>query len=225
MGKTFFITGTGTEVGKTVVTAGLARAFINMQYKTKICKPVASGGIPSLDAVLLRQWSGVSQPVEEITPVTFEQPLAPYSIVRDFGGSLDIGGVLKSIRALEENSDILLVEGIGGVVVPLLREYSVIDLISELQYPVLVVADAGLGTINHTVMTLQTLRHRRVPVVGFVANHVRADGDLSEDTNPDIITELSGVPCLGRIPYAGANDAIMEQLEKVFEKLARILIE
>ncbi|MDX9703406.1 MAG: dethiobiotin synthase [Candidatus Auribacterota bacterium] len=220
-----FITGTGTEVGKTVVTAGLARSFIKMGYRTGVCKPIASGGIPSPDAVTLKQMIATDQSLEEITPVNFLQPLAPYTIVRDYGGSIPMADVIDSIKSLELKTDILIVEGIGGVMVPLLRHYSVIDLITELQYPVLVVASTGLGTINHSLMTLQMLKLRCIPVYGFVANRVMADGDISENTNPDIIAELSGVPCLGRVPHAKSDGDIMQQLEKHFERIAKVIIE
>lgn len=218
----FFITGTGTEVGKTVVTGALARFFFRSGYCTKVCKPFASGGIPSPDAVTLAACLDGTQSAGSIAPVSFVQPLAPYTIVREYNGSLDIGAALNDVHQLGREADVLLVEGIGGVMVPLLRTYSVIDFIAELQYPVLVVADAGLGTINHTVMTLAMLKARRVPVAGFVANHRSPGGaDISTDTNPAIISELTGVPCLGVIPYiTGAEETICEQVEKSIEHIA-----
>jgi len=221
--KGIFITATDTEVGKTIVTCGLTMALRKKGVSVCAIKPVASGGIPNPDSILLSKCLGVDP--DDTSAVSFKEPLAPYSIIRKTGMKIDVSYAIQKIKNLERSSDLVIVEGIGGILVPFDKQYSVIDLIVELGYPVLVVCRTELGTINHTLMTLKLLEHRKVPIIGFTANNTTdAETDISQPDNPGIIEELSGIECLCVFPYAGKGNDIFTKLDKEFECLAEKII-
>lgn len=207
-----FITGTDTGVGKTVVTAALARHLRNRGVRVGVMKPFASGvgGAEQVtgpeDAELLREAAGLAgQPIASIGPVRLRLPLAPLSAAREEGLELDILGVLDRVRDCIARYEMLLIEGIGGVAVPLADEVLVSGFIHELAVPALVVARSALGTINHSLLTIEHLRIRGVPVAGIV--FVRsADGDLTpaEATGPAVIEEFSAVRNFGLTPFCPA---------------------
>lgn len=221
-----FITGTDTEIGKTIVTGGLACAFKKRGYKVGVIKPVASGGVPNPDAIVLSGYVGGLQTVNQITPVVFDQPLSPYAVVRKKECKINFGKAFDAVNNLVKLNEIVLIEGIGGIMVPFLKYYSVLDFITELAYPVLVVARSALGTINHTLMTLTLLQKRHIPVLGFVTNNLNAHLlDTSRDDNPEIIKELSGVDCLANLPYIENRENIVESLETEFDELSAKILE
>jgi dethiobiotin synthetase len=219
--KGIFITATDTEAGKTVVTGGIALALKKMSYTVGVIKPLASGAIPNPDAVRLAQWLGNGYSPNSLEPLSFKQPLAPYTIIKRGMGTIDTARLIRMVKSNEKNNDIILVEGIGGVMVPVEKQYSVIDFIVELEYPVVVVANAGLGTINHTLMTLSLLRNRQIPVLGFILNELDMRYDMSKNDNATIISEVSGVACLGQLPFVKTEDRIMIELESRFESIAQ----
>ena len=219
--KRLFITGTDTGVGKTIVTAGLACALRKRTVQVGVLKSVATGGVPGPDAEFISTILQGTQTPEQIAPFAFEPPLAPYSIIRREAGELDVASLIQHIREQEKKYDVLLLEGIGGVLVPLIKQYTVLDLISELGYTVLVVARPVLGTLNHTLLTLDALRVRNIPVTGFVTNASQyGEDDLSVKDNAEIIYEMSGVKCLGQMPYIDDKDHIVQTLEREYNELA-----
>lgn len=220
-----FITATDTGVGKTVVTGGLARALRKKNYAVGVLKPFASGGTPNPDAVQLSEWLDGSQSAENICPAPLDLPLAPYPIVRRNRGRINVSAAIELVRTYEQKFDIVIVEGIGGVLVPLQRYYSVIDFITELRYPVIVVGRAGLGTINHTLMTLKMLEYRKIPVTGFILNQADCQEDISETDNAEIITELSGITCLGQLPFVRDQQTILNVLENYFDQFVQTIFQ
>jgi len=204
MPKGLFVTGTGTEVGKTVVTAALAHAFGRQGVDVGVAKPIATGcqrrngKLISTDAKQLLRASGVKDPVEWVSPYRFKPPVAP-SVVSGKRG-ISFSRIDQAIRRLSDHHDLLLVEGIGGLLVPLDARRTVLDLAAHLKLPLLVVAHAGLGTLNHTLLTLEAARSRRLEVAGIILNQRSRAPSLAEQTNPKVLRKLSQVPILGVIP-------------------------
>lgn len=205
----FFVAGTDTGVGKTVVAGALAAALRNAGLKVGVFKPVQSGALqdePDSDAALLKSYSGVDDHVREICPAAFRAPLAPLVSARLEGVTLSPNWYESALRRLEERHDYLLIEGAGGLAVPLASDLLVIDVIKHLGLPVLLVARPTLGTVNHTLLSVEALRARGLTVAGVLLNGFR-EGEIGicEQTNPDLIEEYGGVPVLARLPwYAGA---------------------
>lgn len=201
-----FVTGTDTGVGKTVLTAALAASFRAEKLNVGVWKPVQSGALLGngiTDAERLLQGSGIDERPEAVAPFTFEAPLTPLLAAKKAGVTLTMKALLSAGEPLIERYDALLIEGAGGTAVPLTDHALVVDLISELGVPALVVARSGLGTINHTLLTISFLQQRGIPIIGVIMN----DGELTEAyddpsvyTNAELIERFSSIKVLGRFP-------------------------
>ncbi len=213
MAKGFFITATDTGVGKTVVAGALIRAIRREGLSVCGMKPVESGCaregdslVPS-DGLFLKKISEVDEPIEDITPYRFEEPLAPWVAAERAGTGIDTGYLIEKFRQLSEKYDALVVEGIGGMMVPIKEDYLVAHLASELGLPLVVVASPVLGTINHTLLTVDHALRAGLEVAGIVLNYSHSpEGSLAEQTNPDAIKRLSPVPVMGVMPYLEGLD-------------------
>ena len=201
------VTGTDTEVGKTVVAAGLARFLRGQGLDVGVMKPVASGAVEpaaggrvSPDVVALVTAAGCSDPLEWVNPYCFLPPVAPALAAELEGVSVDMGRIGDCYERLCGRHDLTVVEGAGGALTPVFGRLSVADLAQRLRIPALIVSRAGLGTINHTVMTIECLRSRGVECLGFFLNRFPASPDLAERTNADRIAAISGALHLGSIP-------------------------
>jgi dethiobiotin synthetase len=221
-GPGLFITGTGTGVGKTTVTAALAGALHRSHVRVGVCKPVASGCPPiagrSLpgehtvdddfdcpDAAIAARAAGLDPAdptlLRYLAPVRFAVPAAPHIAARVEGRPTDWKRVAGALDWWQENCDALLVEGSGGWMVPLdHHDYMVADLAAALRLPVIVVTDVSLGTLNHTLLTVQSIRQRGLAVAGLVINHVPAQAELIGSTNLEELPRLCGVPVRGLLP-------------------------
>jgi dethiobiotin synthetase len=205
--KGIFVTGTDTNVGKTQVAAGLTAALRLRGIKAGYFKPVQSGCpeengrlIPT-DALLARQLAELPDPLDLLTPIALRLPLAPGVAAAREGVKVDLERVAAVFRELASRYDFLVVEGAGGLYVPLLdNKFLVLDLARWLMLPLLVVARAGLGTINHTALTVLAARQAGLPVAGVVLNRCSAAPGLAEQTNPGVIEAITGVPILGKVP-------------------------
>ena len=213
--RALFITGTDTGVGKTAVAAGLAAWCRLHDINVGVIKPVATGGRPlagrlvSDDAVVLKRAAGVADPWAWINPICYRQPLAPYTAARLARRPVAWPPIDRAVRALAAQHDFLLIEGIGGLEVPLTRTQTVSDLILRLGAPVLIVARAGLGTLNHTRLTVEQARRKRLRIAGVVLNSPapesrQAGARLAERTNPAVLAEWLPVPVWGVLPHRQA---------------------
>ena len=155
-----FVTGTGTEVGKSVVAAAIARTAAAAGRTVAVFKPAASGldEAGEADHELLRRASGSSQDDGEIAPYRYGPAVSPHLAAELAGEEIEPGRLLAAASSAAEDVDVLVCVGVGGFLVPLTREYLVRDLCVALGYPVVVVASPGLGTINHTLLTLEAVR-------------------------------------------------------------------
>lgn len=204
-----FVTGTDTDVGKTVVCAALVLALAQRGVDVGYLKPVASGGVEvdgrlvSPDLLAVQQLCALHDPWERMNPICLRQPLCPLVAGRLEGVHLSVSGVRAELRHTLELHRFTVVEGVGGVMVPLTSRLILLDLMVDLELPVLVVARPGLGTINHTLLTIGAVRDRGLKVVGFLFSG--PDPSLPPDSaiphNAELITDFCGVPYLGTLPW------------------------
>jgi dethiobiotin synthetase len=198
-----FVTATDTGVGKTAVACGLVAAWRAAGHDVGAMKPAQSGvtdGEPS-DAALLAAAAGDADPPELVCPYSFADPLAPAVGARVAGVEISFARVLEAARALAARHAALVVEGAGGLLVPLTERETYADLAVALGLPVLVVARAGLGTVNHTALTVEALRARGLAIAGVVLNRAAPGADPSEAFNAREIERLARVPIVGCVPY------------------------
>ncbi len=196
-----FITGTDTGVGKTAIAAGLAGALKKRGYSVGVMKPVQSGAAErngrlfSQDAVFMMQALGTHDELELVCPVLLREALAPGVAAEIEGKEVDLEIIKNAYIELEKRHDIVVVEGAGGIAVPLKKDLLISDLIAQLGAPAIIVSRAGLGAINHTFLTIEHARKKEIPLIGVIINNY--SGGKVEETNPRIIAELTGVPVLG----------------------------
>jgi dethiobiotin synthetase len=208
MHKGIFITGTDTGVGKTFVALGLIEAMKKKGLNVCPMKPVESGCrirkgrlIPD-DSIKLLKASGVGESIDLINPYRLKHPLAPSVASGLEGIRINKRKVLTAYNRLSRKYDIVIAEGAGGIMVPVYKKYLFLDLIKELDLPIIIVARPGLGTINHTLLTIEAARKNNITILGTVMNYSENfKKGLSEKTNPDVIEEVGRVPILASIPF------------------------
>jgi len=208
-----FITGTDTGVGKTVVTAALAIVLRRRGMDVGVMKPVATGcvrrreGLVSEDAEFLAQAADAPESLDEIAPIRLAEPLAPTVAEARAGRLLDLEPMWAAWRRLSMVHEIMLVEGIGGILCPVTPTESVADLARRFGLPIVVVARATLGTINHTALTVEAARARGLEVAGIVINRYDRDReDVAQLTAPDEIQRVTGATVLGLVPDDKSTD-------------------
>lgn len=208
MDKGIFITGTDTGVGKTVVAAALVAYLRSTGLDVGVMKPVHTGCRLSRsrsmgeDTRLLMRAAGSQDPPEMITPYCLRHPLAPWAASRMEGVRIRASVLLRAYRELCRRHPYLIVEGIGGLAVPITARMTVLDLAQRFGLPLLVVARPGLGTLNHTRLTIEYAKIRKVPVKGIILNETeRRRSGLAERTNPALLEVLCKTPVLGKIPF------------------------
>ena len=204
----FFVTGTDTGVGKTIITVALIQALRMRGIRACGMKPIETGCgrdgslLRPSDGMAIRSAAGMDDPISRITPFCFETPAAPLAASEREGREIDIGIIKKEFRFLRKAYQTVVVEGVGGLLVPIKRDYSVLDLAKELDLPLVVVSRHSLGTINHTLLTVNYALERGMEVLGIIMNCTTPpEGTYAEKTNPDILRRLSPAPLLGVFPY------------------------
>jgi dethiobiotin synthetase len=202
-----FVTGTDTDVGKTAVAGGLTAALRRRGVRAGYFKPIqsgcpeAGGRLVPTDAAWVKELAGLPEPLEILTPTTLALPLAPAVAAAEAGVEIDLEAVAAAYRELAGTYEFLVAEGAGGLYVPLSgKEFLVVDLARWLGLPLVVVARAGLGTINHSVLTVKAALAEGLEVLGTVLNRYPEQPNLAARTNPGVIEALSGRPILGKTP-------------------------
>lgn len=252
LSRGIFVTGTDTGVGKTFVAAALAAALRRRGLDVGVMKPFQSGepsekpGELSGDALALARAAGLTpprgdppktanyaawDPPELICPYSLRQPLAPRPAAEIEGVEIDLERVKAAYTELERRHELVLVEGAGGLAVPIKGDYLMADLATDLGLPLLVVARAALGTINHTVLTVEYARRRGLEIVGVVLNGYHEEApSLAERTNPGLVEELARVPVLGLLPRLDGADLLdpsypdrLADLAEMHLKITKIL--
>lgn len=231
--KGLFVTGTGTEVGKTLLSCAIARFLKNRNVRAGVVKPAASGGTlrtvrgarrrVSGDALLLRKASGSGLSPDRINPVCYKNPLAPYAASRIEKKPLNYAAMVRVCRSVIEGHDFTVAEGVGGALVPLTRNKNTADLMRDLGLPVIVVASSKLGTLNHTLLTLEALRKRKIKVWGVVLNFYDPKS-LTDRTNLAFFREKK-IPVLAVLPEDAGLSGDFDRLAACLENqvLAKML--
>ena len=201
------VTGTDTGVGKTVVAGAIANWFKRRGARVGVLKPAATGcvrrreGLVSEDAEFLAHCADTRFPLDVVCPQRFVEPLAPAVAAERAGTQLDWEAVQRSIDAMSRESDVLVVEGVGGLMVPMDARHTFLDVCKWLGTPAVVVARPALGTINHTLLTVDALRRAGVGVAGVVINRYPAETPpTAEETNPRAIERWGNVKVLCIVP-------------------------
>jgi dethiobiotin synthetase len=208
MAKGFFITGTDTGVGKTIITSALIKASNLLGFRACGMKPVETGCsregdmlVPS-DGMFIRTIAHMEEAVNNISPSCFENPLAPLPASGIEGTPVDFEKIRKEYAALSQKYDVVVAEGIGGLLVPIAKGYFVLDLARDFGLPIIVVSRPGLGTINHTMLSVNYAIKEGLTVAGIIINYSRPpEGSPAENTNPDVIKKICPVPIIGIFPY------------------------
>jgi dethiobiotin synthetase len=218
--KSVFVTGTDTGIGKTLFTCALAGLLRNSGINVGVMKPFATGTgqkskFQSADVELLVRHSGVSDLESLINPYFFPIPTSPYQAAKKLGKTIDIDLVLASFEKLQSIHDMVLVEGIGGILTPILKDYFVADLIKDLNLDTVVVSSTKMGSVNHTLLTMNLCAKYGIRVTGIILNDVGVDGyDIQE--LEDNLVSLSGIDVLYKIPHM--QDDNIENVTQVLQK-------
>ena len=204
--KSYFITGTDTGVGKTTMTAAIAASLRKRNIDVGVMKPVATGlaqktGFKSQDVALLYDAAQVNDDEKTINPVFLPLPTSPYDASKALSMKIDMDVVFERYRHLVKNHQMVLVEGIGGMMTPIARDFFVADMIKQMDLETIVVTRSTLGTINHTVMTTELCKKYQIPVKGLIINNFDEKGGHAERNAPSTLHEVTGLPILGIIPF------------------------
>lgn len=206
MERAYFVTGTDTGVGKTFITASLVTYCVRRGNKVGVMKPIETGhgnqGWPE-DARTLHHASGNADARDIIVPYVFDPPVSPWAATQMTGGVIDFPGLMEKARAIIARYQVTFIEGAGGLSVPIDENRTMADIPKALNIPVVIVSRSGLGTINHTVLTVEYAKRRGLRLAGIVMNQDSeelAQNDPSRRLNAFIIEKMTGVPIIGIIP-------------------------
>ena len=217
--KSLFIAGTDTDVGKTYIAAGLAVAFRKMGIDVGVMKPFAAGraqkkGYKSEDIVILSRAAKACDPEKLVNPQFFKIPASPYTAWKTLKTKPKISIILSSFKKLTKLHDMILVEGMGGIMTPILKNYYITNLIKEMKIPAVIVTRSKIGTVNHTIMTCKMCEKYKIPVKGIIINNFD-DGYPIPELKRDL-QNLTGIKVLGSIPFIkNLSDA---SLYRIFKK-------
>ena len=217
--KSIFVTGTDTDVGKTYITAGLAVTFRKMGIDVGVMKPFAAGtaqknGFKSEDIEILSNAAKVNDSESLINPQFFPIPASPYTVWKKLKIKPKIPKILDSFKKLSNLHEMILVEGMGGIMTPILKDYYITNLIKEMKIPAVIVTRSKIGTINHTIMTVKMCEQYKIPIKGIIINNFD-DGYPISELKRDL-QNLTGIKVLGSIPFIkNKSDA---SLYRIFKK-------
>jgi dethiobiotin synthetase len=203
--KSLFITGTDTDVGKTYITAGLAVTLRKMGVDVGIMKPFAAGipqkkGFKSEDVEILSKSAQVSDPENLMNPQFFKMAASPYTASKSLKVKVNVNSVISSFKKLSKLHSMLLVEGMGGIMTPILKNYFATDLIKDMKLPAVIVTRSKVGTVNHTIMTCKMCEKYNIPIRGIIINNFDSGGYPVKTLKRDL-ESLTGIPILGTIPF------------------------
>lgn len=220
MSKGIFVIGTDTDVGKTFVTAGITYVLRKNGFNACSYKAVQSGGVyegtnlVSEDAQFVKNITSINEAYEVMNSYCFKTAVSPHIAGEIENIKIDKKIILEGYKKLEEKYDFIIAEGSGGAVVPLIRnDYYMYDLIKDLHISVVIVARAGVGTINHTVLTVEFLRNKGIDIKGIIINGY--EGNFYEDDNIRVIKDITGLEIISVI------NKIKEKEYKSFVKKSR----
>jgi dethiobiotin synthetase len=209
-GPAIFITGTDTGVGKTIVTAALARHFRAKGLNVGVMKPIETGVEDPMmigpDAALLRWAAQVEDDNDRLSPYRFKLAASPHQAATEAKVDIDLKTIIDAFNTLRQGKDVMLVEGAGGLMVPIRGGYLMADLAGQLDLPLLVVTRPGLGTINHTLLTTFSARAMDLPISGLIINRMPQSPDRVESEAPHLLSALASADLLGVLPEVDGSD-------------------
>ena len=233
-----FITATDTGVGKTLVASALVTRLIQRGIDVGVMKPIETG-VPlssntHSDGVRLRRAAGNHDPMVEVCPYLFRRPVAPLSAAQAEGKIVGVATILRAFHALCRKHTFMVVEGVGGVQVPITQSVNVLDLIHRMKLPAVVVGRSGLGGINQALLTLHALQLRKIPIVALVLNQRQPvstkTARIQEESTVRLLRQLARVPVVGPLPYSstvnrnGSQGLVRFGRTAPITKLARLVL-
>ena len=217
--KSLFITGTDTDVGKTYITAGLGVVLRKMGIDVGVMKPFAAGtaqkkGYKSEDIEIISRAAMACDPENLVNPQFFKIAASPYTAFQKLKTKPKVSTILSSFKKLSKLHDVMLVEGMGGIMTPILKNYYITNLIKDMKLPTVIVTRSKVGTVNHTIMTVKMCEKYKIPIKGIIINDFDKGYPL-KDLIRDL-QNLTGVPVLGSIPFI--KDMSDASLNRIFKK-------
>ena len=218
--KSLFIAGTDTDVGKTYIASGLTISLRKMGIDIGVMKPFAAGiaqkkGYKSEDVEILCKSAQIHDPENLVNPQFFPISASPYTAWKKLKIKPKIPIILSSFKKLSNIHEMMLVEGMGGILTPILKDYYVTNLIKDMKIPTIIVTRSKVGTVNHTLMTVKMCEKYKIPIKGIIINNFDGDGYPINQLKKDL-EDLTGVKVLGSIPFI--NDMSDKSLYKIFKK-------
>ena len=221
--KPIFVTATDTDIGKTYVCAGLAYALKKLDVDVGIMKPFACGvkqkiGFSSNDLTILANAAMIDDAEDIINPFFFPIPASPYTAAKNLGVKINVEHVMECFRKLDQIHDIMLVEGIGGIMTPILKDYAILDLIKDLMANTIIVTSSKIGTVNHTVLTCNMCKNMNIPIKGLIINNFDSAGYPIPELERDL-SALTDLPVLCSLPHmkkfnlSNYSDLIQEKMD------------
>ena len=217
--KSLFITGTDTDVGKTYITAGLAITLRKMNVDIGIMKPFAAGdkqkkGYKSEDVEILSNAAQINDPESLVNPQFFPISASPYTAWKKLKIKPKIPLILSSFKKLSDKHEMMLVEGMGGTMTPILKNYYVANLIKDMKIPTVIVTRSKVGTVNHTLMTVLMCQKYKIPIKGIIINNFDKGYQINQLKKD--LESLTGIKVLGSIPFI--KDMSDKSLYRIFKK-------
>lgn len=212
-----FVTGTDTEVGKTRVSLALVELLQQQNQQVATMKPIASGcdltsdGLRNDDAVLLSQQASVDLPYDLINPYAFEAAIAPHITAKQVGVDIDLSVIKRNYQQIQQQVDAVVVEGVGGWLVPINTTQTMADVAIALNLPVILVVGIRLGCINHALLTVKAIESSGLKLQGWIANHIVATEQADEIVQA--LTQSIKAPCLGNVPLLKMGESAANYLD------------
>jgi len=203
--KSYFISGTDTDIGKTYFAAGLAAAVQKNRINVGIMKPFAAGvqektSYKSKDVQILSEAAHTNDDEKLVNPYFFPIPASPYTATQNLGIEVDVDIAINSFKKLKTIHDVLLVEGMGGVMTPILADYFITNLIKDMNLETIVVCSSRIGTVNHSIMTCKMCQNSGIKIRGIIINNLDKHGYPINELKRDL-ESLTEIPVIGSIPY------------------------
>ena len=217
--KSLFITGTDTDVGKTYITAGLAITLRKMSIDVGVMKPFAAGvaqkkGFKSEDVEILSNAAQINDSETLVNPQFFPISASPYTAWKKLKIKPKIPLILSSFKKLSKKHDMMLVEGMGGTLTPILKNYYITNLIKDMKIPTVIVTRSKVGTVNHTLMTVMMCQKYKIPIKGIIINNFDKGYPINQLKKD--LESLTGIKVLGSIPFI--KDMSDKSLYRIFKK-------
>ena len=227
MGKAIFITGTGTDIGKTYIAGLIVKKLAGSGASAGYYKAAMSGNVRGADgrlipgdALFVKEISGIPQPLSEMCPYVYETAVSPHLASRLEGNPVQSGTVLSGYRDAIEKYDYITAEGSGGILCPVRKDTGELwleDIIKDLGCPCLLVADAGLGTINAVGLTAFYMKSREIPLKGIIFNNYKP-GDIMHEDNLEMCRELTGIRVIACVKNGDTEiDISADELKELYE--------